>query len=116
VRGELDLLVPPLGRAVVAGDQPGAVQAAQVAVDERVPGLRLVRRALGQPEVPLGVLLPRMPLEEGVLVGGAGCTSPQSLSSTYWRDSISCSALAMARRLTVYVATSYRSGASSADL
>jgi hypothetical protein len=42
VRGELDLLVPPLGGAVVAGDQAHAVQAPGVALHERVAGLRLV--------------------------------------------------------------------------
>jgi hypothetical protein len=33
---ELDLLVPPLGGTVVAGDQPHPVQTAEVAVDKRV--------------------------------------------------------------------------------
>ena len=45
VGGQLDLPVPPLRRAVVAGDQPGAVHAAQVAVDEGVARLGLVRSA-----------------------------------------------------------------------
>jgi hypothetical protein len=33
---ELDLLVAPFGSSVVAGDQSGAVDAAEVPVDERV--------------------------------------------------------------------------------
>jgi len=68
VRGELDLLVPPLGRPVDAGDQAGAVQAPEVAVDEREAPLALVRGALGETEVPLAVVLPVMRAEEAVLV------------------------------------------------
>ena len=68
VGGELDRLVAPLGGAVHAGDQPHAVDAAEVAVDERVARLRLVVRALGEPEVPLGVLVPRVRLQERVLL------------------------------------------------
>ena len=62
VRGELDGLVPPLGRAVDAGDQARAVHTAEVAVDERVAGLRLVVRALGEAEMPGGVFVPRVAL------------------------------------------------------
>jgi hypothetical protein len=39
MRGQLDLLVPPLRRAVLAGDQPHPVKPPEVAVDEGVPGL-----------------------------------------------------------------------------
>src|SRR5262249_33547400 len=67
VRGELDLLVPPLGRAVVAGDDPRAVDPAEVAVDEGVTRLPPVVRTLRQPEVPLRVLLPGVVREVGVL-------------------------------------------------
>ena len=80
---QLDLLVPPLGGAVQAGDQAIAVDAAKVAVDEPVAGLGLVGGALGQAEVPVGVLLPGVRLEERVLVAALGWTSPQSLLSTY---------------------------------
>src|SRR5215207_1840591 len=55
---ELDLLVPPLRCPVLTGDQPRAMQAAEVSVDERVPRLRLVGGALGKAEVPFGVLAP----------------------------------------------------------
>src|SRR5687767_13940659 len=58
VSGELDLLVAPLGGAVQAGDQPVAVDPAEVAEDEREPRLRLLTGALGEAEVPLAVLLP----------------------------------------------------------
>ena len=60
VGGELDLLVAPLRGPVVAGDQAGAMHAAQVAVDERVAGLGLVGGALGEPQVPGRVLVPRV--------------------------------------------------------
>src|SRR4051812_42220294 len=69
VGGELDRLVPPLGGPVHARDEPHAVDAAEVAVDERVARLRPVGRALREAKVPVGVLLPRVRLEEGVLVG-----------------------------------------------
>ena len=67
MRGELDLLVAPLRRAVYARDQTGAMDAAEVAVHERVTRLRLSRRAFGEAEVPLGVLLPAVGVEEAVL-------------------------------------------------
>jgi hypothetical protein len=67
VGGELDLLVAPFGSAVLAGDQPGPVDPAQVAVDEGIAGLGLVGGALGQPEMPLGIVVPAMRVEERVL-------------------------------------------------
>jgi hypothetical protein len=57
---ELDVLVAPLSRSIVAGDEPASMDSPEIAVDERVPGLRVVGRSLGQPEVPLGVLVPGM--------------------------------------------------------
>ena len=64
---ELDVLVPPLAGPVDAGDQAGAVHAAQVAVHERVARLGLVVGTLGEPEVPGGVLVPGVLVEVGVL-------------------------------------------------
>src|ERR1700752_4174439 len=58
VRGQLDLLVAPLRRAVVTGDQAHPVQPPEVPVDEGVAGLRPVGGALGEPEVPERVLVP----------------------------------------------------------
>jgi hypothetical protein len=40
--GELDRLVAPLGRPIATGDEARAVDAAEVAEDEGVAGLRLV--------------------------------------------------------------------------
>ena len=56
--GEFNVLVPPLSGAVQAGDDPRPVQMAEVAVDERVPGLRLVGGAGGESQVPRGVFVP----------------------------------------------------------
>src|SRR6478735_9790962 len=66
--GELDLLVTPFRRAVDAGDQPRPMDPAQVAVDERVPGLGVVIRTVGEAEMPSGIVVPVMRLEELVLV------------------------------------------------
>jgi hypothetical protein len=71
VRCELDLLVPPLRGSVVAGDQPHPVQTAEVAVDERVARLRLLGHALGDAEMPGGVLVPGVRLQERVLLSCA---------------------------------------------
>src|SRR4051794_16053112 len=76
VGDQLDLLVPPLGRPVVAGDDPHPVHPAEVAVHERVAGLGLLVRAVGEREVPGAVLGPRVPREVGVLVLGAGLDPP----------------------------------------
>jgi hypothetical protein len=65
---KLDLLVPPLRGTVVTGDQPHPVQTADVAVDKRVARLRLLVRALGDAEMSGGVLLPRVRLQERVLL------------------------------------------------
>src|SRR4029453_16707719 len=72
VGGELDLLVAPLGGPALAGGPRHAVEAAEVAVDKGVPGLGLVGGAVGEGQVPLGVLLPGVGLQVGVLVVGAG--------------------------------------------
>ena len=68
VRCELDLLVPPLRRTVLAGDQSHPVQTAEVAVDKRVARLRLLGRALRKAEMPGGVLLRGVRLQERVLL------------------------------------------------
>src|SRR3954452_3513161 len=68
--GQLDLLVPPLRGSVEAGDEPHAVDATEVAVGERVARLRPVSRPFGERQEPPGVLVPRMRLEERVLLLG----------------------------------------------
>jgi hypothetical protein len=57
---ELDLLVPPLGGAVVACNQAGPVEAAEISVDEGVSRLGFVGRAIGESDVPFAVLAPRV--------------------------------------------------------
>jgi hypothetical protein len=69
--GELDLLVAPLSCPVLARDQAHSMDAPEVAVDECVPGLRIVGRTVGEPEMPAGVVVPRVRLQEGILVPGA---------------------------------------------
>src|SRR6201996_7405985 len=58
VGGQLDLLVPPLGRPVQAGDDAHPVDAPEIPVDKGVPGLGFVGGAVGKAEMPPGVLLP----------------------------------------------------------
>jgi hypothetical protein len=53
VCGQFDVLVPPLRSAVDAGDQAGAMNTAEVSVDDGVAGLGLVGRTLGQAQMPL---------------------------------------------------------------
>src|SRR5688572_1058697 len=65
---KLDLFVPPFRRPIDAGDQGRTVHASQVAEYKRVAGLGLVRGTLGEAKMPGSVLLPGMPLEEGVLI------------------------------------------------
>ena len=71
VRGELDLLVPPLRCTVVAGDQPHPMETTEVAEDECVARFGLLSRALGEAEMPARVLLPGVRLQEHVLLTGA---------------------------------------------
>ena len=67
MRGELDLLVVPFGRAVHARDQAHTVHAAEIAERERVARLRLVLGAVGEGEMPARVFLPRVRLQVLVL-------------------------------------------------
>jgi hypothetical protein len=69
---ELDLLVSPFCGAVMARDQAGAVEVAEVSVDEGVSRLGLVWGAIGESEVPFAVLAPRVRREKRVLVFGSG--------------------------------------------
>jgi hypothetical protein len=90
---ELDLLVPPLRGTVVAGDQPHPVQTAEVAVDERVVRLRLLGRALGEAEMPGGVFLPGVRLQERVLLP---CAAARPASASGARTGVRRSAASRA--------------------
>ena len=70
MRGQLNLLVAPLGRSVLAGDQPGSVDAAKIAINERVSALGLIIRFVVKAEVPISVVVPGMALQELILVCG----------------------------------------------
>ncbi len=67
----LDLLVSPLGGPVLAREQATPVESTEVTVGERVPGFGLLRRIVSESQKPFAVLMPRVRLEEGVLVLGA---------------------------------------------
>ena len=103
VRGELDLLVAPLRGPVHAGDQSGAVDPAEVAVHERVAGLGLVVR---RPRSGRGATRRTPPRSASRGRRSArprrAATSPQSLSRTYWRASMSARAFDTAAGLTEY--------------
>ena len=106
MRCELDLLVTPLGRPVVAGDEAGSVYAAEISVDERIPRLRLVGSAFRQAKMPLPVFVPGVIPKKCVFCVCLRLSSPQSLSRTYCRLRMSSRARATAPGLTGYLATS----------
>ena len=58
VCSKLDLLVSPLGGPVLACDQAHPMDTSEVAIDERVPSLGVIRRTLGKPQVPRAVVVP----------------------------------------------------------
>jgi len=70
VGGSLNLLVSPLGGSIEAGDQAASMKTAEITVDERVSRLGLVGGAIGHPEEPARIVLPRVLLQEGVLGRG----------------------------------------------
>lgn len=57
---ELDLLVPPFSRPVMAGNQAGPMNSPKIAIDEGVSRLCLVPGVIGQAQMPGGVLVPCM--------------------------------------------------------
>src|SRR5918996_183313 len=69
---ELDFLVPPLRSSVLTRNQAHAMDTTEVSIDERIPVLGVVFGAVGEPEMPFGVFIPGVRLQEGVLVGGTG--------------------------------------------
>ena len=99
--GELDLLVAPFGGPVLAGDQAHAVQAAEVAVDEGVPGLGTVAGPVGEGQCQAAYSSQERDSRKAFSSAALGWTSPQLLLSTYWRASMSWRARATACWLTV---------------
>src|SRR6186997_2776106 len=71
MRRQLDLLVPELRRPVMDRDDSRPMHPPKVAEHECVPSFRAVRSAFGEAELPRRILLPRVTLEERVLVIGA---------------------------------------------
>ena len=62
--GELDLLVSPLGCTVLTRDQAYPMDAPEVPVHECVAGLGVVVGPVRESEMPCGVLIPWMRLQE----------------------------------------------------
>lgn len=67
VRNDLDLFVAPLGGPVSTGDQAHPVDPSEVSVHEAVAGLGFIVCAIGEAEVPDGVVIPCVIFEVGVL-------------------------------------------------
>ena len=67
---EFDLFVPPLSRSVMASDQAGAVEAAEITVDEGVSRFRFPRGSFRETEMPLAIFIPGVRLQKCVLVTG----------------------------------------------
>lgn len=74
-------------------------------VHKRVPGLGPVPRAGREPRCHSAYSSQEWEAKNAFCCSTRGCTLPQSLSSTYWRASISRRARATARSLREYVAT-----------
>src|ERR1700720_518606 len=72
--GELKLLMLPLRGSKLTRDQAHPMHTTEVTINEPVAGLSVVVRSVGQAEMPFPVLVPRMRLQEGVFVFGAGLT------------------------------------------
>jgi hypothetical protein len=71
---QFNVLVAPLGRPELTGDQAYAMDAAEVPVDEAISRLGLVGRTVGESEVPFSIFIPGMRSQEDVLVLGARLT------------------------------------------
>jgi hypothetical protein len=54
MRGELNLLVSPLGGTVLTSDQAHPMDAPEIPIDECVSGLGVVARTISQPQMPCG--------------------------------------------------------------
>lgn len=91
--GKLELLVPPFGGSVLTSDQAHPVNPPEVSVDECVTGFGLVGRTVGEAQMPLGVFVPGMRLEEFILVLCARLNvAPHAVEHVLARvDELSCS-------------------------
>ena len=108
MRGQLDLLVAPLRRrgrrtrsapcGARGGSRRRRTRSAPSSRPRRPRSARGARARSPPTSASRGTRSPRSRL---------GCTRPHSLSSTYWRASISCSARATAFGLTAYFAKGY---------
>ena len=69
------------------------MESTEVPVAERVPGLGLVRRIVGEAEIPLPVVIPRVRFQEGILLVGARLdVSPRAVEDVLVRiDELPCS-------------------------
>ena len=97
---EFDLLVPPLSRSVLTSDQAGAVEAAEITVDEGVSRFRLIRGSFRETEMPLAYSSQECDFKNAFSSRAFGWTSPHSLLRTYWRPWIKRFARAIARSFT----------------
>ena len=89
----LDARVSPFGSPILTREKAASMESTEVPVAERVPGLGLVRRIVGEAEIPLPVVIPRVRLQEGVLVFGARLdVSPGAVEDVLVRvDELPCS-------------------------
>ena len=100
VRGELDLLVLPLARTVLARDQARSMHATEIAEDEGIATLGLVRCSVRQAEVPGRVVGPSVRLEERVLPVGGGLRVAPVAPDDVLPPRMSCSAFRRPASLT----------------
>src|ERR1700722_17702514 len=83
---ELEFLVPPFRSTKLACDEAHPVDAAKVAIHERVPRFGVVIRTVCETEMLLAVFLPRVVFEEGVFVVSAWLTlAPVALQNVLMR-------------------------------
>jgi hypothetical protein len=69
---KLDVFMTPLCRPVLTSDQAHPMDAAEVSINERIPRFGLIACTISESEMPFAMFIPRMRLQEGVLVVGAG--------------------------------------------
>jgi len=101
VSRQFDFLVAPFGGPVHASHQTRAVDTFEVAVAEAVPRLGLLPGPFQlRPRCHSAYSSQEWDSRKAFSAAARGCTSPQSLSTTYWRASMSLRALATAPSLS----------------